>query len=58
MVSKWTPTSPYNLQSDILSVYYKTLVYSTTVKSNESFIEGSSMNNFKVDSIKEEFKIN
>ena len=58
MVSKWTPTSPYNLQSDILSVYYKTLVYSTTVKSNESFIEGSSMNDFKVYSIKEEFKIN
>ena len=58
MVSKWTPTSPYNLQSDILSFYYKTLVYFTTVKSNESFIEGSSMNDFKVYSIKEEFKIN
>lgn len=53
MVSKWITTSPYNLQFDILSVYYKALVYSTTVKGNESFIEVSSMNDFKVHSIKE-----
>lgn len=48
IVSKWIITSLYNLQSDILSVYYKALVYSTTMKSNESFIEASSRNDFKL----------
>jgi len=48
IVSELIITSLYNLQSDILSVYYKALVYSTTMKNNESFIEASSRNDFKL----------
>jgi hypothetical protein len=62
LISKWVTSTPYNLQSDILSVYYKTLAYSTTVSgrgSNQNFIEASSLNNssFKVYSVKDYFSI-
>ena len=58
MVSKWVSSTPYNLQSDILSVYYKALAYSTTVSgrgSNQKFIEASSLKkgDFKVYSVKD-----
>ena len=58
LISKWVPSTPYNLQSDILSVYYKALAYSTTVSgrgSNEKFIEASSLkeDSFKVYSVKD-----
>ena len=46
MVSKWVSSTTYNLQSDILSVYYKALAYSTTVSgggSNQKFIEAYSL---------------
>ena len=36
LISKWVPSIPYNLQSDILVVYYKALAYSTTVNGDES----------------------
>ena len=42
LISRWVTSTPYNLQSDILSVYYKALNYSTTVngrESNQKFIE-------------------
>ena len=57
LISKWVPSVPYNLQSDILSVYYKALAYATTVSgrgSNQKFIEDSSLekDNFKVYSVK------
>lgn len=48
MISKWVASTSYNLQSDILSVYYKALAYSTTVSgrgSNQKFIEASSLLN-------------
>ena len=62
LISKWITTTPYNLQSDILSVYYKALAYSTTVSgraSNQKFIEASSLNKnyFKVYSVKDHFNI-
>ena len=59
LISEWVTSIPYNLQSDILSVYYKALAYSTTVRSNQSFIEASSLNNssFKVYSVKDYFSI-
>ena len=62
LISKWVTTTPYNLQSDILSVYYKALAYSTTVSgrgSNQKFIEASSLkkDNFKVYSVKSYFNI-
>lgn len=47
MVSKSVSTTPYNLQSDILSIYSKALAYSTTItgrNSNQVFIEASSIN--------------
>ena len=58
LISKWVPSTPYNLQSDILAVYYKALAYSTTVngdESNQKFIEASSLekDNFKIYSVKE-----
>ena len=46
LISKWVTSTPYNVQSDILSVYYKALAYSTTVSgrgSNQKFIEASSL---------------
>lgn len=46
MVSEWVPSTPYNLQSDILSVYYKALAYSTTINESEigqKYIEASSL---------------
>jgi len=63
MVSKWVPSTPYNVQSDVLSVYYKALAYSTTVSgrgSNQKFIEASSLKkyDFKVYSVKDVFNIN
>jgi hypothetical protein len=62
LISKWVTSAPYNLQSDILSVYYKALAYSTTVSgsgSNQKFIEASSLNkdDFKVYSVKDNFNI-
>ena len=36
MVSKLVSSTPYNVQSDILSVYYKALAYSTTVSGRGS----------------------
>ena len=62
MVSKWVSSTPYNLQSDILSVYYKALAYSTTVSgrgSNQKFIEVSSLKkgDFKVYSVKDYFNL-
>lgn len=62
MVSKWISSTPYNLQSDILSVYFKALAYSTTVSgrgSNQKFIEASSLNksDFKVYSVKDHFNL-
>ena len=62
MVSKWISSTPYNLQSDILSVYFKALAYSTTVSgrgSNQKFIEASSLkkDNFKVYSVKDYFNL-
>ena len=42
LISKWVTSTPYNLQSDVLSVYYKALAYSTTVSgrgSNQKFIQ-------------------
>lgn len=62
LISKWVPSTPYNLQSDILSVYYKALVYSTTVGgrgSNEKSIEASSLkeDNFKIYSVKDCFNM-
>lgn len=59
MISKWIATTPYNLQSDVLSVYHKALAYSTTVRSSQSFIEASLLNNssFKVYSVKNYFNI-
>ena len=62
LISKWVSATPYNLQSDILSVYYKALAYFTTVsgrRSNEKFIEASSLkeNNFKVYSVKDCFNM-
>jgi len=52
----------YNLQSDILSVYYKALASSTTVngrRSNQKFIEASSLkkDDFKVYSVKDALRI-
>ena len=32
LISKWVPSTPYNLQSDILAVYYKALAYSTIIE--------------------------
>ena len=57
MVSKWVATTPYNLQSEILSVYFKALAYSTTVISDLSFIKVLSLNNhnFKVYSVQKHF---
>ena len=43
MLSKWVAITPYNLQSDILSVYDKALAYSMTVRSNQLFLEASSL---------------
>ena len=62
MVSKWVSTTPYNLQSDILSIYSKALAYSTTItgrNSNQVFIEASSIskNSFEVYSVKKHFNI-
>lgn len=62
LISKWVTSTPYNLQSDILSVYYKALAYSTTLSgrgSNQKFIEASSLNKdyFKVYSVKDHFNI-
>lgn len=62
LISKWVATTQYNLQSDILSVYYKALAYSTTVSGrgcNQKFIEASSLNknDFKVYSVKDHFNI-
>lgn len=63
LISKWVLSTLYNLQSDILSVYYKALVYSTTVigpGSNQKFIEASSLkkDDFKVYSVQNHCKIN
>ena len=60
--SPWVTATSYNLQSDILSVYYKALAYATTVSgrgSNQKFIEASSLkeDNFKVYSVKNCFNI-
>lgn len=60
--SPWVTATSYNLQSDILSVYYKALAYSTTINgrgSNQKFIEASSLknDNFKVYSIKDALNI-
>ena len=57
LISNWVTNTPYNLQSDILSVYYKALAYSTTLSgrgSNQKFIEASSLekDNFKIYSVK------
>ena len=62
LISKWIPSTPYNLQSDVLAVYYKALAYSTTVngdESNQKFIEASSLekDNFKVYSVKDYLNI-
>lgn len=62
LISKWVTSTPYNLQSDILSVYYKAFAYSTTVGSggsNQKFIEASSLNkdDFKVYSVKDALNI-
>ena len=62
LISKWVTSTPYNLQSDILSVYYKALAYSTKVSgrgSNQKFIEASSLNkdDFKVYSVKDALNI-
>lgn len=62
LISKWVTSTPYNLQSDILSVYYKALAYSTTVSgrgSNQKFIEASSLkkNDFRVYSVKSHFNL-
>ena len=62
LISDWVTSTSYNLQSDILSVYYKALAYSTTVsgrESNQKFIEASSFkkDNFKVYSIKDALNI-
>ena len=62
LISQWVSTTTYNLQSDILSVYYKALAYSTTVSgrgSNQKFIEASSLNksDFKVYSVKDALRI-
>jgi len=63
MVSDWVPSTPYNLQSDILSVYYKALAYSTTINESEisqKYIEASSLslNNdgLKIYSVKDSLK--
>lgn len=58
LISQWVSTTTYNLQSDILSIYYKALAYSTTVsgrESNQKFIEASSLKkaDFKVYSVKD-----
>lgn len=42
--SPWIATTPYNLQQDILTVYYKALAYSTTIASKDVYIEASSFN--------------
>ena len=57
-LERWVPTTPYNVQSDVLLVYYKALAYSTTVSgrgSNQKFIEASSLKkgDFKVYSIQD-----
>ena len=62
LVSKWVTSTAYNLQSDVLSVYYKALAYSTTISgrgSNQKFIEASSLkkDNFKVYSVKDHFNM-
>ena len=62
LISKWITSTPYNLQSDILSVYYKALAYSTTVSgrgSSQKFIEASSLkkDNFKVYLVKDYFNL-
>lgn len=62
LISNWVASTRYNLQSDILSVYYKALAYSTTVSgrgSNQKFIEASSLkkDNFKVYSVKDSLNI-
>lgn len=62
MVSKWISSTRYNLQSDILSIYYKALAYSTTVTgrgSNQKFIEASSFkkDDFKVYPVKDYFNL-
>lgn len=58
LISKWVTNTSYNLQSDILSVYYKALAYSSR-RSNQKFIEASSTNNsiFKVYSVKNYFNL-
>ena len=59
LISKWVPSILYNLQSDILAVYYEALAYSTTVNGDEKFIEASSLekNNFKVYLVKDYLNI-
>ena len=62
LISKWVTSTPYNLQSDILSVYYKALAYSTTLSgrgSNQKFIEASSLKktDFKVYLVKDALNI-
>lgn len=36
LISKWISSTSYNLQSDILAVYYKALAYSTTLNGDKS----------------------
>lgn len=60
---RWPAFEAGNLKSDILSVYYKALAYSTTVSgrgSNQKFIEASSLNNddFKVYSVQTTLQLN
>lgn len=58
MLSKQVKITPCNLQSDVLTVYYKVLAYLITVQINQSFLETLSFNNdFKVYFGKEYFNL-
>jgi hypothetical protein len=49
LISKWITSTPYNLQSDILSVYYKALAYSTSTSASNSI--SSCFFRYKISSI-------